>query len=833
MLRRVDALLTVPQGREAPDPQEVRQRAFAALRELLARLADRKPVVVCIDDLQWGDADSAALLTELVRPPDAPCFLFVGCHRREENASPFLTALAESNRLIWSEVDRRQVSLDALSTAEAEELATRLLNSAEAAQGCAAAIARESGGNPFFVYELVRYLAAERGCSFTEGAIDLGEVLWRRIEQLPAQTRELLAVVALAARPLPQDAACHAAGLAQGRMEELTLLRSQRLARGTGMSGDDLLVTYHDRIREAFHTHLSAEHTQHLHGRLAESLEAWGHADAEWLATHWEYAGQRRRASEYYGRAADQAAETLAFENAADLYRRALQMGSDDAQVRRQLQRKLGDALANAGRGAEAAKIYLAAAEEETAAETLELQRRAAEQLLRSGRIDEGLTVLEDVLGRVGLKLPKRKWQAILGLLFQRSLLWLRGVRFHQRQPSEISPRDINRIDVCWTTTVGLSLVDPFSASLFQTHHLLLALRAGDTYRVARGLAIEVGYSALAGGRTRWRGEKLLLSAMTLAEQINHPHALGLVNLWRGCAAWLVGEWEKTRESCDCAEGIFREQCVGVAWELASTHTFLFAALVWLGELKDHALRFPALLQEAQKRGDQFAISTLPLLTYAYITSLAADKPDLARRELRQAMEGWSRHGYHLQHFWAFYGELETDIYCGETLRAWCNLQDQWPSITRSLLLRVQTIRLFALHLRARITLALACSDQDRSGSHIDARQRLNRIVADIQRIEREKMRWGDGLAHLLRAGMAGYQGDRVNGERFLSEAITCLESVNMNLYAAAARRRLGQLIGGDQGRSLMAEADAWMTAQGIRNPARMTAVYAPGFADP
>jgi hypothetical protein len=53
-----------------------------------------------------------------------------------------------------------------------------------------------------------------------------------------------------------------------------------------------------------------------------------------------------------------------------------------------------------------------------------------------------------------------------------------------------------------------------------------------------------------------------------------------------------------------------------------------------------------------------------------------------------------------------------------------------------------------------------------------------------------------------------------------------------MSLYAAAARRRLGEMIGGDRGRQLVAQAEEWMTKQQIKNPARMMNLLAPGFAN-
>ncbi|WP_437678122.1 protein kinase domain-containing protein [Sorangium sp. So ce131] len=102
VLARVSAVNGAPRGavaRGAADEGEarLRARASAALRDLLGRISDRRPVIVAIDDAQWGDADSAALLAEVMAPPDpAAILLIVACRAEDAGTSPLLSALRAS-----------------------------------------------------------------------------------------------------------------------------------------------------------------------------------------------------------------------------------------------------------------------------------------------------------------------------------------------------------------------------------------------------------------------------------------------------------------------------------------------------------------------------------------------------------------------------------------------------------------------------------------------------------------------------------------------------------------------------------------------------------------
>src|SRR6185436_7986417 len=140
----------------------------------------------------------------------------------------------------------------------------------------------------------------------------------------------------------------------------------------------------------------------------------------------------------------------------------------------------------NAGRGPEAALAYREAALREPRTGAIELQRRAAEQLLRSGHIDGGLAAIHEVLAAVGMKLARTPRRALFSLLLRRAQVRLGGLGFRERDASRLSSEELIRIDPCWSVAMGLGFVDTLRGADFQARHLLLATRAGEPYRVAR-----------------------------------------------------------------------------------------------------------------------------------------------------------------------------------------------------------------------------------------------------------------------------------------------------------------------------------------------------------
>ena len=798
------------------DIVQERRRAFDALRELLARVADRAPLVLFIDDLQWGDGDSEPLLTALLRPPDPPALLLVAAYRTEDAPAAPLVRTLRKLASAGAPLEACEIPIGELSPEDASQLASTLLGGRGGLE-LAGTLARESHGSPLFL----RQLAAMDPGDDTSPKIELAKALRRQIAVLSDDARSLLETLAVSGRPLLLSAAARAAGIEKDPQGVLSTLRAATLVRTRGIEARDEIEIYHERIRDIVVSNLSEETLRSRHSKLARVLSATGDADAEALASHYYAGGEKELAAEYAEKAGERATEALAFARAAQMYEMALGLGSTLNRGSDGLKVKLAEALVSAGRGKEAAERFLQAARGATPSAALELRRRAAEQLLFSGHIAEGTKVIEQILAAMNMRKAQTTLGAVISFMWWRFLLFVRGHRFRERSAEQISSDRLVRIDTCFSLGVGLAMVDPLRGQEFQTRYLLLALQAGEPVRIARGLALEAAYRSAGGIRNAPVVARLLARAMALAEQTKNAHAIAFTQLMTGVSRVLIGDFRKAVELCDAAVVELREKCTAVAWELDNAAYFTGFSLVTTGRLKELGERLPAFLEDAKSRGDLYG-EVLLRMQCAYFVNLARGDVDRARADLATFGDDWSAGQFRLQHAWQMNNRVDIAMYEGNAKRAWKPIAEVWAKLEKSMFLRTESMRMRAHYARARAALlvAYAAKDVPRMNELLEIAKSDARVLA--------KLRWpvAQGFAALLEASVLGIGGDRKGAERRLREAIAELEMKDSKLQVECARFALGELLGGTEGDKLVARAWKELGEAGVADVEKFSRVY-------
>ena len=851
VLLRIESVASA--GSEPLEPQLLRRRAFAALRELLGKLARGGRLVLVLDDLQWGDMDSFLLLDELLKPPDAPRLLLIGAYRSEDQSSSrFLRALAEHREYLrWHGADVRELEIDKLSASEASGLIRVLeVQGVELSPERTEGILREADGSPLFLSELARFSSAGPPASGLEepseeepfeeapseeapseeapseeepveaAAVRLRDVILARVAALPSPARRLLECVAVAGKPLELETARLAADLASEGAAAVAQLRSQRLVRQLAGEQRTEIEIYHDRIRELVVESLSPRSLRAGHRALALALESSGRADPETLAVHFQATEEVVRAREYAVTAAARAEQALAFERAARLYRLALDLIDDQGPERYRLEVQLGEALANSGHSREAAETFLLAVGHSGAINPVEAQRHAAEKLLISGHIDRGMAILRHVLRTFGMRLEKRSWKSLLDLWWYRLRLRARGLRFQERPASECQPEQLRRIDVCWSVEIGLCLVDVLRASQFHSRHLLLALDAGEPERIARGLAMEVFFGSMEGAAA----DQVLAQARRLAGRVRGRYAACLTEMASGMLACSRGGWSEARRCLQNAENQLREARTGVAWELDTVRHFRVLAQLQLGCWPELFAELPDLLGPAREQGDLYLEIHLRHWVESF-RHLVDDRPDAAREVLGETIRDWSHEGFHFQHFGHLHAAAQVALYQGRGLEAWKLVSGRWSELIASMIQRIEMVLIFSHDLKARCALAAASETEDPPLRAWLLRQ----VETGAHRIERAGSSWSLALASSLRSGIDALSGRRAAALAQLDRAAGAFDATDMVVHAAVARWRRGRLA---EAVDPVSDAEALLRELGVRDPQRLAAVLAPGGWD-
>ena len=321
-----------------------REELFFSVRVFIESVARERPTMLVLEDIHWADRgllDLVELLAARLR--DLPVLILTLARPELLDARPAwggglpaFTALP----------------LSPLNAAEAEELAQLKLG--QMRTEAAIKLADTAGGNPLFIEQLAATMAETSGAGGSMPTTIRG-ILSARLDALPAQERALLLDAAVVGKTFWRGALERIAGDG-ARLSELlgALERRDLIVRDTGsaIEGEQQFGFKHVLIRDVAYDLLPRAGRRERHARVAEFFEETTSELGEVataLARHWRDAGDPERALAYFIRAGEQAEHGWAKDQAAILYKEALDLAPEDAGPRRaDLRRRLALARAAA-----------------------------------------------------------------------------------------------------------------------------------------------------------------------------------------------------------------------------------------------------------------------------------------------------------------------------------------------------------------------------------------------------------------------------------------------------------------------------------------------------
>lgn len=806
---QLPAIQALPQ-RALADPRRTRLAAFGALRELLTRIASRRPLTLFIDDLQWGDLDSVSVLLDLVRPPAPPALLLVLSYRSdEEDSSAPLLALRQGLR---DGVLVRELRVGELDSDEAVGLARALLP--QGARSRAALIAAEAQGNPFFITELSR--SAPRP---DETPATLHGLLDERKRRLGAQAWRLLEVACVAGQPLPRVVA--AAVLrdesGQDELHSLSALRSERLLRvryareEAHLPGPrEELLPYHDRVRETVLLEMTPGRQEELHLRLAHALQKCGLHEPERLVFHLQRGGDHKGAAHQAAEAVEHALRAFAYHQAVRLCKAALEAHALPAQQTLEVQMRLATALEGAGRPREAATAYERLANLD-APRTMTWLRSAARQYMAGGYLDDGRRTIDLLARAANLRIPRSSPGLTLGIFACRLLLAARGTSFRERPESDLPTEELRRFEVLEVFLSAMS-IHPVLAVYGIFWGFWSALKLGEPRRISRLMSMfALADYAMAGSHQRTL--TLLARAHELAKRSRDDLAMAYHTYGHGHLAHLQGRWRASSELILQSRECLKTESSEATYVIHFAEVVHIYNLRWMGDLQGLAEEISPLLKDAIEAGNLSQEISMRCNAH-FLLHLAANEPSKVERIAQQSLARIDHQSSQMLHLFIAEAQLLTLLYQGQPSRAWEHFSLVRASILRSGLTQFSFFKVIWKNLEALIAIA-----SGRPAASIAP------LIRDLHRAEPG---FASPMASLLQALLLRRQG---NLHAALEHAWTAqhgFERCDMALHAASVKLRRGAWLGDPQGAAIKLEAEAWMRSQGVVQPARMASLVAP-----
>jgi hypothetical protein len=793
-----------------------RARAEAAFRELVRRLAARRPLLLWIDDLQWGDLDSARILTTWLGGSAKSSVLAIFSYRSDEvETSPCLQHLLQAS----SGGPTQTLDVGPLSSDDTRELCRRRLSAFGGKKDAVIEhIVAESGGSPFLSLHLTSFAALDlaRG-EIDVRAISLNGLIDRANAMLSPGARDLLSVLSVAGRPMPAKIALRAIGQRHGTRALIHELRGLNLVRTRDVDGSRLLDVYHDRIREAVCRGLREERSAELHEALLSALEFSGRAEPEWLHVLSVGCGKLESALRYGVIAADRAMAALAFERAAELYARCAAFREANPTNRVELLRKLATALGCCGRGGSAAQHYLDAAKHASRKEGITLTRLAASHMLRTGRFDEGETLLGEVLDAVGLSVPRSDAGLMAAIAWERCWVRFQGLDRQPRTGGGARVDLLDQYDLFEALRRDLITIDPLKAAFFAARSLRWAVESGEPTRLVTSLCIAASVTAAEGtDKAARRANELLAKAGALVDDIDSPAARAVLQVNGAYVAWAFGRSEQVLERSEKAEELLRlvpgDDALGGYFMRFVAVTVRLGALFDMGRYREFFSELDAALEQARSTENHLA-----LLQLAHLETLAdvlRGTPDaaLVRLETQRRLLPTRRFGIlHVLHMLAV-----GNATAATAQYAWglSRFEEDWQSYLQSPLKGMAIVAYMARSARVRLQIG-AHAARATTGD-------LASLVApDLKALGKIPVPQCAPMHRSLQARVAALQGNRALASAELRSSADEYRRLGVRGLAALAAYASGVLDGGAEGAALRDESARFLQSEGIAEPAK------------
>lgn len=800
-------------ARPHPDPARARRRAEEGLRTLICNVARLRPLALWIDDLQWGDLDSASVLRDWLECATGVPLLLVFSFRSDEaETSACLRAMALPDAAHGCEQVR--IALSPLSEADIRVLCSQRL-AANTPHDVASRIVEEARGNPFLALQLIALAHAKLARNALElSDISISELVLRARALLPERATALLDVLAAAGRPLSPQLALSAADVSQDGRAHIHALQGLRLLRSRVVAGTRLLEVYHDRVREAVQASWDAVRRAHIHGQLYAALESMGKSDHDWLHELAFGAELLERALHHGLLAAERAEAGFAFERAIVLYRRCLGLSRGKEQ-QATLWTRLARVLAQSRQGAQAADAYLAAAQLVAADAQLPLLQLAASHMLRTGRFAEGEALVQRVLSAERVSVPSTELGLYAAVGWERARLALRGQRFTPAEPALLLPEVKRRFQLYTELAVETQFFAPLRAALFQARAMRIAMDSGDRVLIARGLCLTATVMCLAGTpRAARHTARLLDRAETLLREVDIHELRSELYCARTLCNFLLGQMHDAVRVSEAALQVYQTERGGGEqgdyYYLFALLTARMGALQVLGRFREAERELGEVLTRAAATGNRTAVLQVSFVRVAIEQAL--DQGHASRPRLDRERHELPEQGIGVLHVLHLIAVLWTAGLTGEYAWARSVMELYWERCLHSPVRHGRVLRNFMHTARARLL--------------------LNEYVAggrlgDPAEVIREDLRVLDAMRGTVRidpskryhARIAYLRGDKSRAQQLLQQFWQELSTAGVAEEAERERYAIGFLMGGEEGAQLRAAAHASSLALGVVNP--------------